>query len=176
MRRQAVVVGAAMRRSRRIESPRPDPVPGADRGRGRAEVEGKGLGADGNPSRVSGRPDAESGSGTLLAAVVVVPVVLLGVIGALVGVYAAEGTRVTGAADLVAVAAGEAQRWGRPACEAARRAAAANGVRVVSCTVAGDEVEFVVSVRVEGLAAPASELVGRPKAEAHAGVITGAPE
>lgn len=114
----------------------------------------------------------ERGSGTLLATAAIAVVVFLGIVGAVTHAMRAEASRVTGAADLVAVSAAEAQLMGRPACEAARRAGAANRVTVVSCRVAGDEVEYVVSVEV---ASKPSRLAGSIRAAAHAGAIIDAP-
>lgn len=119
----------------------------------------------------------ERGSGTLVVGLVIALAVGLAAAVAGYGAMRAGGVRLQGAADLAAVAAAEAQRANRDACGAARASAAANVGLVVRCEVAGDEVEFVVSVALE---APA-ELwpvgrVGTLAARAHAGVVTGVPE
>ena len=121
------------------------------------------------------RHRSERGSGTLLAALVVA--VTVGLTGAAVvfGVGAAEAQRVEGAADLAAIAGADAQLAGGDACAGARASAAANRVEVTACELAGDEVEFVVAVRVE-----ATQTIGvwqrRWAGRANAGVLTGAPE
>lgn len=117
----------------------------------------------------------ERGSGTLLASLVVA--VTVGLTGAAVvfGVGAAEAQRVEGAADLAAIAGADAQLAGGDACAGARASAAANRVEITACELAGDEVEFVVAVRVE-----ATQTIGvwqrRWAGRANAGVLTGAPE
>ncbi len=115
----------------------------------------------------------ERGSATLLTTLVIVVLVFGAVIGAVAQAMRAHGSKVTGAADLVALAGAQAQWSGGSACDAARRAGVANGVHVESCEVAGDEVEFVVSV---GVKSEPTKLVGSIRATAHAGAITGSPE
>lgn len=118
----------------------------------------------------------QRGSATILVAVGMLVVVLLTGLGLLLGALTLGRSRIQGAADLAALAGAEVQRAGGEGCGAARAAAERNRVRLVRCGVAGDEVEFVVSVRV---AAPLPVRVPglRPDAEAvaYAGVVTGAP-
>lgn len=112
-----------------------------------------------------------------MVSVVMVVVLGLAVAVAEFAAVRAAGVRLEGAADLAALAGAAAQRDNADACAAARASAAANVGRVTSCTVTGDEVEFVVSVSLE---APASlwpiGSVGTLRAHAHAGLVTGAPE
>ncbi|MFV0452618.1 MAG: Rv3654c family TadE-like protein [Propioniciclava sp.] len=122
------------------------------------------------PSRGAG----ERGSGTLITAAATVVILALACLLLVVGVVARERAALEGAADLAAVAGGQAQRAGLAACPAATRSAEANRTEVDSCRVAGDEVEFVVSVTVTrqiGVGAWQRDL----QAQAHAGVVTGAP-
>lgn len=80
--------------------------------------------------------------------------------------------RVQGAADLVAITAAQVRNQGTgDPCAAAGRAADAEDVRLVSCSVAGDEVSFVVTVTVRG--GSGSILLGLPlmaESTSHAGV------
>ncbi len=113
----------------------------------------------------------ERGSATLLAAIGIAAVVFLAGVVAFAAAMRAEAARVTGAADLVAVAGADAQLRGSDACSAARQASAANRVEIVSCRVTGDEVEFAVSVEVRQ---GRTRLPGRFRGVAHAGLVTGA--
>lgn len=114
----------------------------------------------------------ERGSGSLVAAVVAFLMVALTAAAVCWAVVAAQHHRLQGAADLAALSGGQAQLAGRPACEAARRSADLNGARVSSCSVTGDEVEFVVAVRADALIA-VGPWARRARAHANAGVITG---
>ncbi|MFV0407693.1 MAG: Rv3654c family TadE-like protein [Propioniciclava sp.] len=119
-------------------------------------------------------PPSEAGYGTLLVGLAAL--IALALAGVLIStaVAARQQAAVVGAADLAAVAGGQAQLAGVEACGAARRSAAANAVQLADCRVAGDEVEFVVSVTVT------RDVTWGPwgqqlRARAHAGVLTGAP-
>lgn len=115
----------------------------------------------------------ERGSGSLLAGLCVLALGLLVAALLAAATFALGRHRATGAADLAAIAAAQAQLAGADACAAAGRAAAANDAELASCAVTGDEVEFVVTVRVRLSVAfgPVREaLTGR----ANAGVVTGA--
>lgn len=83
--------------------------------------------------------------------------------------------RVQGAADLVALTAAQARNQGTGLpCEAAIRAAESAEVRLDVCDSVGDELEFVVTVRVSGDTGRA--LLGVPfraEATSHAGVTEG---
>ena len=139
-----------------------------------------------------GRVDAgrgERGSALLLAAVVAVLIVVLTTVLVVAGLVRAAGERTRGAADLAALAGARvldehagrtpggpgAERSGDEACAVASAAARLNGTETTACTVAGDEVEYVVTVavrtefRVLGLTFPL-------QARANAGMVTGALE
>ncbi|MDN5571233.1 MAG: hypothetical protein L0G22_08280, partial [Propionibacteriaceae bacterium] len=83
--------------------------------------------------------------------------------------------RVDGAADLAAIAGGQAQWSGLDACAAAGASARANDVRLEECGLSGDEIEFVVSVRTS-LPLQWGPWSGQVQGRAHAGVVTGAPQ
>ena len=98
--------------------------------------------------RPCGRRTGERGSGTVLVAGVVL--VLMAVTAALlvIGGYLIAADRARGAADLVAVSAAAEQAGGGHGCRSAERLAERNGVELVRCVVAGDSLDFVVSVTV----------------------------
>ena len=111
----------------------------------------------------------EQGSGTLLvaAAMLVAGVAIAAVV--VVVSFLAASHRVRAAADLVALSAAVEQGSGGPACRIAARIAAANQVRLRSCAVRGDLVDFAVTVEVAG-PAPAAWLPA-PTATSHAGRV-----
>ena len=80
--------------------------------------------------------------------------------------------RARAAADLAALSGAVAYQQGRDGCAEARRLASANGARLADCDEVGDQVDFVITVRVTvavGLRVP-----GLPRtitAEAHAGPV-----
>lgn len=129
------------------------------------------------PARGEPRTPArgERGQATLLACVAVVVIAAVAGLLVLAGAARAVGERVRGAADLAALAGARAQGENGDACAAARSAARLNQAEVTSCRVAGDEVEFVVTVEVRG-----ALRVGGGEywfaARANAGMVTGAPE
>lgn len=117
----------------------------------------------------------EGGHATLLVCLAVLVIVGVAALLVLAGTARAVGERVRGAADLAALAGARAQGENADACAAARSAAALNQTEVTACRVAGDEVEFVVTVEVRGLL----HVAGRDhwfSARANAGMVTGAPE
>lgn len=129
----------------------------------------------GETRAAAGRVDERGNATGLVAAIMLVVAVLVGVVLA-AGAYRAGAHRVQGAADLAALAGGEAASAGRDACAAVRRAARVNDVRVASCALTGDEIDFVVSVEVTG-ESPWRPL-GSPlrfEARANAGVIEDGP-
>lgn len=82
----------------------------------------------------------ESGNVTVLVAAVIVVAVLLGTAVARLGSAVAEKSRANNAADAAALAAAGALASGRPratACATARRTAADNGARLLTCQWAG---------------------------------------
>ncbi len=115
-------------------------------------------------------PGCQRGSGTVLVAVVVM--VVMAITAALIVVtgYVSAAHAVRGAADLVALSGAAGHARGRSDCADARRAAAANRVRLTSCTVEGDSWDFVVSVTVElRVGTPVPALPRTVAATAHAG-------
>lgn len=121
------------------------------------------------------RPRGQRGNATLLACVALLVVATLGGLLVLAGTARAVGERVRGAADLAALAGARAQGENADACAAARASAELNGAEVTACRVAGDEVEFVVTVEARG----ALRVAGAEHwfaARANAGMLTGAPE
>lgn len=121
------------------------------------------------------RTTGERGAGTVLVSMVILLVVTLTLASVAAGLARARVAQVQGAADLAALAGAAAQWAGRDACDAAAASAGTNGVHLAGCSVAGDEVEFVVSATVEA----SVDLgrfgdVGRVSSRAHAGVVTGA--
>lgn len=83
-----------------------------------------------------------------MVATVLVLAVVAGAL-TLVATYIAAAHAVRGAADLTAISAAADRVRGQDACATARRIAAANGVRLVVCRVAGDSLDFVITVTVE---------------------------
>lgn len=125
-------------------------------------------------SRPRGARSGEQGAGTVLVAVVILAIVAVSLVLVAAGRAAQERARIEGAADLSALAGGHAQRVSLPGCPVAEETAQANGAVLEECRVAGDEVEFVVTVVVSrqitwGL------WTQRLQARANAGVMTGAP-
>lgn len=114
----------------------------------------------------------QRGSGTLLvAATVLVLAVIAGTL-ALISSYLAAAHAARGAADLVALSAAADQVRGREACSTARRLAQSNQVRLVSCRVTGDSLDFVVTVTVERtLPVLLPSLPGGVRATANAGRV-----
>ena len=111
----------------------------------------------------------ERGSASVLMVGLLSVVVVLGAAAALIGGYALAYHRARSAADLAALSGAVAEQ-GRPACVDADRIARANRVRLADCDQVGDQVDFVLTVRVA--AAVQSRLPGLPdevEAEAHAG-------
>ncbi len=101
---------------------------------------------------------AERGSGTLLVTLVAVLLAVAASILLLAGAALAGIQQVRSAADLVALSAAAAQAGGAEPCAAADQFAVANQVELRECRVAGDLLDFVVTVTV---AAPPDSLPGR---------------
>lgn len=118
------------------------------------------------------RVGTERGSASVLMAGVMGVVVLLAYATMLVAGYAVAYHRARGAADLTAVSAAQTFRSGGDTCRQARRSAADNGAGLLSCTVVGDQIGFVVTVRVS-IPTPSrvTGLPGRVEAEAYAGPV-----
>ena len=69
--------------------------------------------------------------------------------------------RARAAADLAALSGAAAIQQGRDGCAEARRLAAANGARLADCDQVGDQVDFVITVRVT--VAVRSRMPGLPR-------------
>lgn len=123
-------------------------------------------------ARTPGRSSTDGGSATLLAAAGAVLVAVATMVAAILLRYVAAAHELRGAADLVAVSAATAWREGGDACGAARRVALANHVTVEQCVIAGDAIEYVVTIRVGAdTTAPWPGLPTHVQAVAHAGVV-----
>ncbi|CAI9404780.1 hypothetical protein AESSP_01281 [Aestuariimicrobium sp. T2.26MG-19.2B] len=105
----------------------------------------------------------ERGVGTILIAALM----LLVVLGTLAGVWVLgwwrAHARAADAADLAAVAGGEAYAATGEACSRARHTVVRNGAALVSCSVAGDATSFVVTVTAETRLWPPVHLPGAPR-------------
>lgn len=100
----------------------------------------------------------------MLAAVMVCAGAAMVVAGYLICVHQARG-----AADLSALSAAAVYEQAEDGCAQARRTARQNGARVTRCDRVGDEVDFVVTVRVSvDVRTPISGLPRAVSAEAHA--------
>lgn len=116
----------------------------------------------------------EGGAATILVAAGLVIVLVVGYAAAVIAGYVAQAHSVRGAADLAALSGAQTRQSGGDACAAARRIAARNDVEVTSCKVAGDWIDFVVSVRVQRRVTIGwVGLPGGIEAVAHAGRLTG---
>jgi secretion/DNA translocation related TadE-like protein len=95
-----------------------------------------------------GRDRHGRGSASVLVAGLVGVLVLLGGAALLVAGFAVAHHRARAAADLAAVSGATAFVQGEDACRQARRSARDNGAAVLSCEQVGDQVDYVVTVRV----------------------------
>lgn len=119
---------------------------------------------------------SEAGVGSVLALLTVLVLVTLAAVGGLAMSYAAASQAVRQAADLVAVSGAQAHAKGADACAEARRIANRNDVDVGQCEVSGDQIDFVVEVRVSrqvGWRMPG--LPASVAATAYAGNVAGVP-
>lgn len=111
----------------------------------------------------------ERGSATMLMVGLMAVVVLLSGAAMLVAGYLVGQHRARAAADLSALSAAAVFEQGGDGCAQAQRTARANGARVIRCDQVGDEVAFVVTVRVA--VSVRTRVPGLPRlvvAEAHA--------
>ena len=114
---------------------------------------------------------AQRGSATLMVAGASLLAAVVLAVGAVAVLFQIAVHRVQGAADLVALTAAQAQNLGTSqACGAAGRAAQADRVSLVSCTVRVDGVRFVVTVTVRGGAGAPLGVPLDAETTAHAGV------
>ncbi len=113
--------------------------------------------------------DRERGSATLLVVGLMAVVVVLSGAAMVIAGYLVAYHRARGAADLSALSAAAAFEKGENGCGQARRTAAQNGARLTRCDRVGDEVDFVVTVRVAFVVQPRMPgLPGLVSAVAHA--------
>ena len=109
----------------------------------------------------------------LMIGIMAVVVLLVGA-ALLIAGYLLAHHRARAAADLAALSGATAYAAGNDACTQARRTARANGAQITSCELAGDPVDFVVTVRTK---VPVGVRIGGlPRsvaAEAHAGRVSG---
>jgi secretion/DNA translocation related TadE-like protein len=96
----------------------------------------------------AGHLSRQRGSASILMAGLMGVLVLLTSVALLVAGYETAQHRARGAADLSAVSGAAAFASGRDACDEAGRTARDNGASLLSCSTAGDFVDYVVSVRV----------------------------
>jgi secretion/DNA translocation related TadE-like protein len=119
---------------------------------------------------VAGRD--QRGSGTVLMASIMSVVVALSAVATMVAGYLLSHRQARSAADLAALSGAAAYAAGHDACSMARRTARQNGARVSRCHRAGDEVDFVVTVRVVvEVRVRSPGLPRQVEAEAHAGRV-----
>lgn len=114
----------------------------------------------------------ERGSASILLAGLMGVVVLLGCTAMVIAGYLLANHRARTAADLAALSAAAAFAAEGDACGQARATASADGADLLQCEVAGDEIDFVVSLRVS--VPTRTRLPGLPRdvaAIAHAGPI-----
>lgn len=90
----------------------------------------------------------ERGAGTMLTATAAGVLVLAGLVLALTLAVVVQGQQARAAADLGALAGASAHTTGQDACEAAAATVSANGAELVSCELAGDQVEFALTITV----------------------------
>lgn len=114
----------------------------------------------------------QRGSGTVLMAAIMSVVVALGAVATVVAGYLVSHHQARSAADLAALSGAAAYAAGGDACTQARRTARQNGAEVDRCDQVGDQVDFVVTVRVVvGVGVRAPGLPREVESEAHAGRV-----
>jgi secretion/DNA translocation related TadE-like protein len=114
----------------------------------------------------------ERGSASVLMIGIMAVVVLLSGAALLIAGYLVAHHRARAAADLAALSGATAYAAGTDACRQAGRTARANGARLTRCDLAGDPVDFVVTVRTQvPVGMRISGLPTSVAAEAHAGRV-----
>jgi secretion/DNA translocation related TadE-like protein len=112
------------------------------------------------------------GSGTLLALIVVIFMLALAGTFSVFGRYIVAGHRAAAAADLAALAGAQTYGTGGDGCAIARSIAAKNDQRLASCSVVGDQVDFVFSVQINSAVPVRVPVLPRQiTATAHAGPV-----
>lgn len=105
----------------------------------------------------------------MLAAAAVIVAGLAALVLLMVSGYVAAVHRARGVADLVAVSGALAADRGRAACLVAAQAALRNEVKLISCRLSGDSLDYVVSVEIALLVEAPKGLPNRVRVAAHAG-------
>lgn len=99
------------------------------------------------------RPD-ERGVGTVLSAGICLVLLVVAWTASVMVAWLGQVSAAQDAADLASLAAAGARAKGDDACAAAATAAVRNGSGLVACRILGDEVSFVVEVRVRNALRP----------------------
>lgn len=108
----------------------------------------------------------------MLAMSVVIFMLSLTAVVAVFGRYIVAGHRAAAAADLAALAGAQAYGTGQDGCGTARSYAASNDQLLAGCSVVGDRMDFVLSVRISvPVPTRVPLLPGRVTATAHAGPV-----
>jgi secretion/DNA translocation related TadE-like protein len=105
---------------------------------------------------------------------VMIVITVLALTGTCVAAYAVAVHRARAAADLAALSGAVAWSAGEDGCAAARTIARANGTSLADCDQVGDQIDFVITVRVDR-EVPPMMLPGLPRtvsAKAHAGPVS----
>jgi len=119
----------------------------------------------------SARRDDRGSASVLMAGLMGVLVLLMGA-AMLVAGFAVAHHRARAAADLAAVSGAMVFAQGGDACRQARRSAQDNGASVRSCEQVGDQIDYVVTVRVAiPVRTRVRGLPDRVEAVAHAGSV-----
>lgn len=114
----------------------------------------------------------QRGGGSMLTLSVMVALVLVGLVGVWQVGWLSSGARARSVADVVALAAAQAQQDGREACEVADQTATDNNAELENCEVTTGWGEFVVDVGIKMQLPP--QIPGGPEtthAESRAGVV-----
>lgn len=113
-------------------------------------------------------PD-ERGSGTALSMAAVVVLLVLTAVALVVASYIGVAHRARAAADLAAISGAAAHLDGADACAVAHDYAERNHTTAIECAVAGDSIDFVVTVTVEAKVKAPAGLPQHCRVEASAG-------
>jgi secretion/DNA translocation related TadE-like protein len=98
--------------------------------------------------KIAGDPYGEQGSASVLMVAALLAACVIAGLAMWMGAVVNVRTHVSGAADLVALSAANAQRDALPPCQAAKEVALENQVELIDCTTSGDAFDFAVSVTV----------------------------
>ena len=119
---------------------------------------------------------SERGTGTMLMVGVMMVVLVVATMGVTIAAYLLAVHRARSAADLAALSGAVAYSLGGDACSRSRATAATNAATVSDCSAVGDQVDFVVSVRVVvRISRTVPGLPDRISAQAYAGSLQSLP-